>query len=310
MRLHENRTLLAGVIGWPVAHSRSPRLHGAWLARYGINGEYRLLPVEPTDLPATLRALPGQGFVGANLTIPHKEAALALCDVLQPSAERAAAVNTLEFRDGKIIGSNTDGIGFIANLRAHGVDPARGPALILGAGGAARAIGTALQDAGAAITFCNRSPDRAAALAAEFAPATAINWEQRETAVKDFSLLVNTTSLGMAHQPPLLMPLDKAASDLAVADIVYVPLQTQLLADAAAHGLKPVEGFGDAAAPGRARIPSLVRRAAGSRCRTLPHRRLGFALNADHRPHRRDRHGQIHSGENVRWPGRSLLQRR
>ncbi len=252
MRLQDS-TLLAGVIGWPVAHSRSPKLHGTWLARYGINGEYRLLPVQPADLAATLRRLPTEGFVGANVTIPHKEAALALCDVLHPSAERAAAVNTLEFSSGKIIGSNTDGIGFIANLRAHGIDPSRGPALILGAGGAARAIGAALQDAGAAVTFCNRTPERAIALAAAFSPAAVLPWAQRETALKDFALLVNTTSLGMAHQPPLKMSLANAAPGLAVADIVYVPLQTQLLSDAAAHGLKPVEGLGmllHQAAPG------------------------------------------------------------
>ncbi len=252
MRLQES-PILAGVIGWPVAHSRSPRLHGAWLARHGINGEYRLLPVQPADLAATLRALPGQGFVGANLTIPHKEAALALCDVLNPSAERAAAVNTLEFSAGKIIGSNTDGYGFIANLRAHGVDPGRGPALILGAGGAARAIGAALQQAGAAITFSNRTPERAIALSKNFSPATVLPWEQRESALKDFALLVNTTSLGMADQPPLIMFLHNAAPDLVVADIVYVPLQTPLLADAAARGLKTIDGLGmllHQAAPG------------------------------------------------------------
>jgi shikimate dehydrogenase len=244
MRLRQNPVLRAGVIGWPVAHSRSPKLHGAWLARYGINGEYRLLPVQPADLAATLRSLPAQGFVGANLTIPHKETALALCDVLHPSAARAKAVNTLEFTGGKIIGSNTDGGGFIANLRAHGVDPGRGPALILGAGGAARSIGAALADAGAAITFCNRTAERAIALAAEFPPATALPWAQRAAALKNFALLVNTTSLGMDHQPPLPMSLENAAPDLTVADIVYVPLQTKLLAEATLRGLKSVEGLG------------------------------------------------------------------
>jgi len=243
MRLQES-PILAGVIGWPVAHSRSPKLHGAWLARHGINGEYRLLPVPPADLAAALRTLPAQGFVGANVTIPNKQAVLALCDVLHPSAERAAAVNTLVFADGKIIGSNTDGYGFIANLRAHGVDPGRGPALILGAGGAARAIGAALQDAGAAITFSNRTPERAIALAKEFSPATILSWEQRESGLKDFTLLVNTTSLGMARQPPLIMSLDNADPDLVVADIVYVPLQTPLLKDAAARGLKTIDGLG------------------------------------------------------------------
>jgi shikimate dehydrogenase len=252
MRLQES-PILAGVIGWPVAHSRSPRLHGAWLARHGINGEYRLLPVQPADLASALHALPAQGFAGANVTIPHKQAALALCDVLHPSAGRAKAVNTLEFSAGKIIGSNTDGYGFIANLRAHGVDPARGPALILGAGGAARAVGAALQDAGASITFSNRTPDRSIALSKDFSPATVLPWEQREGALKDFALLVNTTALGMAHQLPLIMSLDNAASDLVVADIVYVPLHTALLKDAAARGLKTVDGLGmllHQAAPG------------------------------------------------------------
>jgi shikimate dehydrogenase len=244
MRLGQNSKPLAGVIGWPVAHSRSPRLHGAWLARYGIDGEYRLLPVEPGKLPEALRELPKRGFVGANLTIPHKETALALCDVLHPSAARAGAVNTLQFAGDKIIGSNTDGTGYLANLRAHGVDPAAGPALILGAGGAARAIGAALQDAGAAVTFCNRTAERAAALAADFPPAAALPWEQREAALPDFALLVNTTALGMQHQPPLQMSLDAAPSGLVVSDIVYVPLETALLKEAAARGLKAVEGLG------------------------------------------------------------------
>lgn len=253
MRLDENPIIRAGVIGWPVAHSRSPKLHGAWLARYNINGEYLRLPVPPAELAQTLRTLPAQNFAGANLTIPHKETALELCDVLHPSAIRAGAVNTLQFTAGKIIGSNTDGIGFIANLRAHAVNPSRGPALILGAGGAARAIGAALQDEGAPITFCNRSPDRAATLAAAFPPAKTLSWEQRATALQDFALLINTTSLGMQHQPPLQMPLDNAAPDLTVADIVYVPLETPLLHDARARGLKTVEGLGmllHQAAPG------------------------------------------------------------
>ncbi len=202
------------------------------------------LPVPPESLAANLRAMPFEGFVGANLTIPHKETGLALCDVLSASAVRARAVNTIEFVSGKIVGSNTDGAGFIANLRAHGVDPGRGPALILGAGGAARAIGAALQDAGAAVTFCNRSPERAVALAAAFPPAAALPWALRGVAVKDFALLVNSTSLGMENQPPLEMPLDFAASDLAVADIVYVPLETALLRDARARGLVAVEGLG------------------------------------------------------------------
>ena len=244
MRIAENGKLLAGVIGWPVAHSRSPRLHNFWLARYGIAGEYLLLPVEPGGLSQALQALPAQGFVGANLTIPHKEAALALCDTLHESARRAGAVNTLCFTQGRIIGSNTDGEGFLANLRAHGVDPAAGPALILGAGGAARAIGAALREAGAAVTFCNRTGERAAALAREFPPAATLPWDDRSAALGDYALLVNTTLLGMAHQPPLALSLDQAGPSLIVADIVYVPLKTPLLRDAAARGLKTIEGLG------------------------------------------------------------------
>ena len=183
------------------------------------------------------------GFAGANVTIPHKEAAFAVCDRLEPSALRAGAVNTLIFGDG-ITGANTDGYGFVANLRAHGVDPAAGPALILGAGGAARAIAAALQDKGAAVTICNRSPERAAALAAHLPPAKTLAWDQRAAALSDHALLVNTTSLGMTGHPPLDMPLHAAPSTMAVADIVYAPLTTPLLAAAAAQNLKAVEGLG------------------------------------------------------------------
>ncbi len=231
------------MIGWPVAHSRSPRLHGAWLARYRVDGAYVPLAVRPEDFAAVVRGLAKAGFAGANVTIPHKEAAFALCDRVEESARRAGAVNTLVFGDG-MTGSNTDGEGFVRNLRAHGVDPAAGPALILGAGGAARAIGAALQDTGAAVVFCNRTVARAAALAAALPPAGVCAWGDRADAVRDFGLLVNTTSLGMAGQAALEMDLDKAAPGLVVADIVYVPQETALLADARARGLVAVPGLG------------------------------------------------------------------
>jgi len=234
---------LAGVIGWPVAHSRSPRLHGAWLDRYSIDGAYVPLAIRPEDFADCVRALIRMGFAGANVTIPHKEAAFAVCDVVEASAQRAGAVNTLVFREGKIIGSNTDGAGFIANLRAHHVDPAAGPALVLGAGGAARAIGVALIDAGVGVRFCNRSHDRAGTLAAELG-AGVIDWENRHAALADQALLVNATSLGMAGHPPLDLDLGCAGADLAVADIVYVPLETGLLAAARARGCRTVEGLG------------------------------------------------------------------
>jgi shikimate dehydrogenase len=225
MPLLSGAARLAGVIGWPVAHSRSPRLHNAWLERHGIDGAYLPLPVRPADFSAALRGLVACGFAGANVTIPHKEAAHAACDSLDEAARRAGAVNTLVFRDGRIHGSNTDGWGFVAHLRASGVDPAAGPALLLGAGGAARAIAVALSQEGVAVTLCNRTPERAAALAGQ-------------------ALVVNTTSLGMAGQPGLEMSLDRAAPGLAVADIVYVPLETPLLAAARARGLRAVDGLG------------------------------------------------------------------
>ena len=202
------------------------------------------LPVAPENFAAVVKALAHAGFMGANVTIPHKEAAFAVCDKVDETARRAGAVNTLVFTKQGIEGRNTDGYGFVANLRAHGVNPGAGPALILGAGGAARAIAAALQDAGAQVTLCNRTSDRAEALAAALPPARVLNWQDRAAALKDYALLVNTTSLGMVHNPPLEMPLDAAAPGLAVTDIVYAPLETPLLAEAAARGLKPVEGLG------------------------------------------------------------------
>ncbi|HQT86505.1 MAG: shikimate dehydrogenase [Acidiphilium sp. 37-64-53] len=237
------RASLAGVIGWPVAHSRSPLLHGTWLKRHGIDGAYLPLPIRPEDFAVCVAALARMGFVGANVTIPHKEAAFALCDEVAPSARRAGAVNTLVFRDGRMVGSNTDGVGFMANLRAHGVDPAAGPALVLGAGGAARAIGAALLDAGVVVHFCNRTEDRAARLAAGIGGGV-IGWEDRAAALGDHALVINTTSLGMAGHQSLTLDLARAPAGLAVADIVYVPLETPLLAAARARGLRAVEGLG------------------------------------------------------------------
>ncbi len=243
MQLLTGAARLAGVIGWPVAHSRSPRIHGLWLQRHGIDGAYVPLAVAPENFTEAVRGLAKAGFAGANVTIPHKEAAFALCDVVQDFAHRAGAVNTLCFTDKGIEGRNTDGYGFIANLRAHGVKPS-GPALVLGAGGAARAIVAALQDEGAQVSLANRSAERAAALAAALPPARVLPWAQRAEALGDFALLVNTTSLGMVHNPALEMSLARAAPGLAVADIVYTPLVTALLAQARARGLAAVEGLG------------------------------------------------------------------
>jgi shikimate dehydrogenase len=201
------------------------------------------LAVRPGDFEAVVRGLAAAGFAGVNVTLPHKEAAFALAHEHDEAAMRCRAVNTLVFSDGRILGKNTDGYGFVANLRAHGVDPAAGPALILGAGGAARAIGAALLAAGAAVAFCNRTAGRAAELAGILGAGT-VDWDDRAAALTDFALVVNTTSLGMTGQPDLDMSLDAAGDKMAVADIVYAPLETPLLAAARARNLRAVEGLG------------------------------------------------------------------
>jgi shikimate dehydrogenase len=236
--------LLAGVIGWPVSHSRSPRLHTHWLRSLGIDGAYLPLPVRPEDFGAALQGLRACGFRGANVTIPHKEAAFALCDTVDQIAHRAGAVNTLVLGEHGVHGTSTDGAGFLANLHAHGIDPAAGPALILGAGGAARAIAAALQESGARVAVCNRGQARAEALAAALPGVTVVAWEHRSAAVEDHALLVNTTSLGMQGQPVLDIDLSRALPGMAVADIVYVPLLTALLRQAEAHGMRTVGGLG------------------------------------------------------------------
>ncbi len=234
---------VAGVIGWPVAHSRSPLLHNFWLARHGLDGAYVPLAVRPADLAQAVAGLRAAGFAGVNVTVPHKEAAFAVCDAVDDSARRAGALNTLVFGTSGINGSNTDGAGFLANLAAHGVVPG-GPALLLGAGGAARAVAAVLLDAGVQVSVANRSPARAVALARVLPGLRVLDWAERERAVADHALVVNTTSLGMAGQPALQLDLARAAPGLAVADIVYVPLETALLAQARARGLVAVPGLG------------------------------------------------------------------
>lgn len=249
-------TRLAGVVGWPVSHSRSPLLHGYWLSQLGIDGAYLPLPVQPGQLAVAIAGLRAAGFAGVNVTLPFKEEALALCGIVEHAGQRAGAVNTLVFGADGITGTNTDGHGFLANLRAHGVDPAAGPALLLGAGGAARAIAAALLDAGAAVIVSNRTAARADALATALPGLQVAPWAQRRDTLAGCALLVNTTSQGMTGQEALDMPLDRAPPELVVSDIVYAPLVTPLLADAAARGLKTVGGLGmllHQAAPGFAR---------------------------------------------------------
>ena len=242
---------LAGVLGWPIGHSRSPALHGHWFRRYGIDGTYVPLPVRPEDLELAFRALPRLGFRGWNVTVPHKEAACRLVDELDPSARRIGAVNTVLVReDGRTQGLNSDGLGFLANLRqqAPGWRPEQGKALLLGAGGSARAVAVALLGAGVpALRLVNRTTARAAALAEELAPlgpAAALSWEQAADALGDEALLVNCTSLGMTGQPPMDLPLDALPRSAVAADLVYAPLETVLLAAARARGNVAVEGLG------------------------------------------------------------------
>jgi shikimate dehydrogenase len=244
MPVLSGKSRLAGIIGWPVSHSRSPRLHGFWLERHAIDGAYVPLPIRPEDFLIAIRGLVAVGFAGANVTQPHKLAAFDVCDTVEESARRAGAVNTLIFRDGKINGRNTDGWGFIAHLRASGVDPKAGPALILGAGGSARAIVAALQDEGVRVTIANRTRSRADALAKDLPGLAVLNWEQRSDALAENALVVNTTSLGMAGNEALEINLDQGGPTLAVVDIVYVPLETPLLGAARARNLRAVDGLG------------------------------------------------------------------
>ena len=244
MKLLSGHARLAGVFGHPVTHSRSPRLHGFWLERYGIDGAYIPLGVAPGGFAAAVRALVDLGFRGANVTIPHKLAAFEICDAVAPFARRAGAVNTLIFRDGRIEGSNTDGFGFLESIReaASGWRADAGPAVLLGAGGAARAIAAALLDAGAPrVTLVNRTAAKAEALARDLGgPIHVADRPPLEGA----ALLVNTTSLGMQGQPGLEVDLVPLPASAVVADIVYVPLETRLLAAARARGLIAVDGLG------------------------------------------------------------------
>jgi shikimate dehydrogenase len=245
-------TRLAGIMGWPVTHSRSPVLHGFWLDQNGIDGAYVPLPVRPEHIERALRALPVLGFRGCNLTIPHKQAALSVVDRVEPLARRIGAVNTIIVSpDGSLEGSNTDAFGFCENLReaVPKWNPAAGPAVILGAGGAARAIVTALADTGVSeIRLVNRTVAHAVALARDLltpeVAITAHSWDEVSRAQRRAGLLVNATSLGMAGEPPLMLDLSSLPISAPVVDIVYVPLETELLANARQRGHPIVDGLG------------------------------------------------------------------
>ncbi|HXP77726.1 MAG TPA: shikimate dehydrogenase [Stellaceae bacterium] len=240
---------LAGVMGWPVAHSRSPKLHGYWISQLGLSGAYVYLPVQPERLPDALKGLSALGFAGCNLTIPHKETAMRLVDRVDPLAKRIGAINTIVVgEDGSLSGFNNDGYGFIECLKEAKPDwrADAGPAVVMGSGGGARAVVASLAERGAReIRLVNRTFARAQKLAADLgAPVRAIPWEQRHEAIDGASLLVNTTNQGMVGQAPLDLSLDRLPKTALVSDIIYVPLETPLLAAARKRGNLAVNGLG------------------------------------------------------------------
>ncbi len=241
-------TTRACVIGWPIEHSRSPLIHGHWLAKHGIDGAYTKQEVEPGNLDHFLSSMREQGFAGANVTVPHKEQALVLADHADDAARAIGAANTLWLEDGRLQASNTDAYGFLKNLdqEAPGWDTLSKSALVLGAGGAARAVlfgllSRSFDD----IRLANRTRERAESLAGHFdGPIHLVDWEQRSERVAGCGLIVNTTSLGMTGSPPLEIDLTGASVDAVITDLVYVPLKTKLLEQAEARGLRTVDGLG------------------------------------------------------------------
>jgi shikimate dehydrogenase len=246
------RTRLAGIMGWPVTHSRSPALHNFWLEQNGIDGAYVPLAVRPEQLEQALRGLLALGFRGCNLTIPHKRSAMELVDRVEPVARRIGAVNTIIVApDGSLEGHNTDAFGFRESLREAVPDwnPATDPAVVLGAGGAARAVVAALvEERVASVRLINRTVERAQAVAKDLAAphtdVTAHPWPDRQAALAGAGLLVNTTSLGMTGEPPLAIDLSALPRQAIVMDIVYVPLETPLLVTARQRGHRVVDGLG------------------------------------------------------------------
>ena len=235
--------IIAGVIGWPVAHSLSPKLHHYWLARYGIDGAYVPLAVRPEDFAEVMRVLPKSGFAGVNLTLPHKELVLPMLSDMDEAAVAAGMANTIIMRDGKLFGRNTDSYGFRENIRP--ALKAKNKAVILGAGGAAKAVCHALiQEGFADIVVTNRSPGRAGALAKQFPGIIAQPWEWRSKSLAGADLLVNATSLGMGGKESLDIDLAALPASALVTDIVYTPLMTPLLLAAQARGNRIVDGLG------------------------------------------------------------------
>jgi shikimate dehydrogenase len=243
------RIPLAGVIGAPIGHSRSPALHNHWLAQHGIAGFYVPLEVAPEHLESVIRTMPRMGFVGANVTIPHKEQVMKLADLVTDRAALMGAANTLIFRaDGKIHADNTDGYGFIENLRqgAPGWEPKAGPAAVIGAGGAARAVVASLIDVGVTdIRLTNRTRTRSDVLRQEFGTKiTVFDWVKAGNALEGAATVVNASSLGMTGKAEFRVPLDALSPDTVVTDLVYTPLDTEFLKRAAEMGCQTVDGLG------------------------------------------------------------------
>jgi len=246
---HPDSTLLAGVMGWPVMHSRSPMMHNYWFKTHNLAGTYLPLAVEPDGIGPALKALHALGFAGCNLTIPHKETAMAFMDEIDETAKRIGAISCVVVRkDGSLKGSNNDGYGYINSILEDVPDwkADAGPVVIMGAGGGARAVSLSLADRGAKdIRIINRSPERAQGLAREFgAPMTAVAWDDRHAALEDAAIVVNTTSQGMVGQSALDLSLAKLPKHALVSDIVYIPKETPLLKEARERGNKTVNGLG------------------------------------------------------------------
>ena len=240
---------LAGIIGWPVSHSRSPGIHNHWIKKYGLTGAYVPLPVAPGTLDQAIPGLKALGFRGCNITLPHKVDALKLVDEVDALARRMGAMNTIVVQpDGSLKGFNHDGFGYIQSLLDAQPDwrADAGPITVLGAGGAARAVVLSLADCGAKeIRLLNRTDAKAGALAAEFgSPVKAVPWADRHAALADAALLVNTTSQGMHGQPALELDLATLPKHTLVSDVIYVPLETPLLTAARQRGNPTVNGLG------------------------------------------------------------------
>jgi shikimate dehydrogenase len=244
-----DRFLLAGVMGWPVMHSRSPMLHNYWFRQHDLAGSYVPLAIRPEGLGAALRALHPLGFAGVNLTIPHKQQALTIVDDVDTVARSIGAISCVVVKpDASLAGTNNDCWGFIQNLRQEqpGWRADRGPIVVIGAGGGSRAVCYGLAQEGAReIRLVNRTFARAEIIAGEFGgPITAVPWEQRSDALEGAAMVVNTTSLGMVGQPVLDISLDKLPADAIAADIIYIPLETPFLAAARQRGHRTVNGLG------------------------------------------------------------------